>query len=93
MYLLPIFVHKLGLQVHQISCPLNTYGGAHKGHSLLPKITSKRRNVGANHAVWENNETISWAKSFLSEKMSCAFRKVEIIRNSKQGKLLDTDIN
>lgn len=43
--------------------------------------------------IWENNEIISQAKSSLSDKMSYAFRKTEVIRNSNQGKLLDTDIH
>ena len=43
--------------------------------------------------VRENNEIIRKAINFLWDKKSCAFRKSDIILNTNQGKLLNTDIH
>jgi len=43
--------------------------------------------------IRENNEIIRKAINFLWDKKSCAFRKADIILNTNQGKLLNTDIH
>jgi len=94
LYLVLIFVHRLGLQAHQISWPSNTYGR-----------DKYRQPTGKNHCQEElleqikesadcirENEIIRRAINSLLDQISCAFRKTEIILNNNQGRLLNTDI-